>query len=171
MPKRIVTILLGGLAVIAGCGGEAAGLPPAVADALAALAADCTAVGGVPHAERAIERADLNADARADFVLFAGWIECEGAASVYGDREKLLTVFASSSDRAAPEAFSERVFDVTLEGNEPPKRLWLTVMGSQCGREPAADFASEFFCDRAIDWNAATHRFDYAPVETVRPIR
>jgi hypothetical protein len=36
--------------------------------------------------------------------------------------------------------------------------------------QPAADFASETFCDRAVDWNPRTQSFDYAPVSTVKMI-
>jgi hypothetical protein len=45
------------------------------------------------------------------------------------------------------------------------------VSGAQCGKPPAPDFARENFCDRALVWNAATKKFDYAPVSTVRMIQ
>jgi len=34
-----------------------------------------------------------------------------------------------------------------------------------------ADFASENFCERYVEWNRETQRFDYAPVGTVRAIQ
>jgi hypothetical protein len=60
---------------------------------------------------------------------------------------------------------------VTIEGAGPAAKLWLTVSGQQCGKKPAADFASENFCDRSILWNARTQKFEYAPVATVRMIQ
>lgn len=47
----------------------------------------------------------------------------------------------------------------------------LTVATTTCGREPAADFASEDSCERYIVWNAGTQSFDYAPVSTVKMIQ
>ena len=49
-------------------------------------------------------------------------------------------------------------------------KLWLDVMGQTCGRKPAANFASESFCSRALAWNAKTRTLDFAPVSTVRMI-
>jgi hypothetical protein len=46
----------------------------------------------------------------------------------------------------------------------------MTVSGEQCGKPPAKDFASENFCDRAVVWNAATKKFDFGPVSSVRMI-
>ena len=71
----------------------------------------------------------------------------------------------------AKSAFNDWVYGATIEGSGPAARLWLTVSGEQCGKKPAADFASENFCDRSIAWNAKTQKFDYAPVSTVRMIQ
>src|SRR5262245_32674313 len=71
-----------------------ADLPATVTDAVGALAAECTGAEGKPHTEKAVERADLNGDGRDDFVLHAGWIACENAWSIYGDREKFVAVYA-----------------------------------------------------------------------------
>ena len=99
-----------------------------------------------------------------------GSINCENAASVYGDREKGVTVYAGDGAGGAVSAFSDVVFGVKIEGSGPAAKLWLTVSGGGCGKPPAADFASENFCDRALQWNAKTSKFDYAPVSTVRMI-
>jgi hypothetical protein len=118
----------------------------------------------------AVKRADLNGDSKEDFVLDVGSVNCDGAASIYGDREKGITVYAGDGSRGAVEAFSDMVYGAKIEGTGPAAKLWLTVSGSQCGKQPAADFASESFCDRALSWNAAKKKFDYAPVSTVRMI-
>ncbi|MEO8224155.1 MAG: hypothetical protein ABI661_05075 [Gammaproteobacteria bacterium] len=145
-------------------------VPGTVTAALAELAGECSSVDGIPHTDEAVRQGDLNGDGRADFVLFAGWINCENAASIYGDREKVLVVFAGDGRGGAAQAFSDTVFDARLETAAAGSKLWLTVMGESCGRPPGADFASEAFCERAIDWQPGTGRFDYAPVATVRMI-
>lgn len=145
-------------------------LPATVATALASIATECSAVGGTPHTERAVQRADLNADGREDYVLFTGWIDCENAASIYGDRAKSLALFTGDGQADAAETFADWTYDAVIEGDGTAARLWLTVTGEQCGRPPARDFASEAFCERAIEWNPVTGRFDYAPVGTVRMI-
>jgi hypothetical protein len=101
-------------------------------------------------------------------VIYLGWVDCDGAASIYGDREKGVLVFAGDGNGGALAAFNDLAFDAAIEGEGAAARLWLTTMGAMCGKEPAADFASEHFCDRAIAWDAATNSFDYAPVSTVR---
>lgn len=145
-------------------------LPATVAAALASLAEQCSGVGGTPRTENAVRRADLNGDNNEDFVLFAGWINCENAVSIYGDRQKSLAVFPGDGQGGTGEAFGDWVFDAELEDTAEGRQLWLATMGEQCGRPPAASFASESFCNRAITWNGATQRFDYAPVSTVRMI-
>ena len=72
---------------------------------------------------------------------------------------------------AATSAFTDSAYDAKLEGTGPAARLWLTVSGAQCGKKPAADFASETFCDRPIVWNGKTRTFDFAPVSSVRMIQ
>jgi hypothetical protein len=146
-------------------------LPASVARDLNENADLCREVGGKPATDRAVERADLNGDGREDFVFYVGSIVCDGAASLYGDREKRVTVYAGDGSGGAATAFSDSVFDAKVEGAGASAKLWLTVSGAGCGKPPAADFASENFCERAIVWNAKTKKFDYAPVSTARMIQ
>jgi hypothetical protein len=141
-----------------------------VAAALDTLAAACSDVGGRSHTADAMQRADLNGDGCEDFVLYTGWIDCEGAASVYGDREKALMVFAGDERGGAEEVFVEWVYDANIEGTGAAATLWLTTSGEQCGGPPAPDFASETFCARAIVWNRAAKQFEYAPAAAARII-
>lgn len=147
-----------------------AGLPQAVAAALKPFADLCRESGGKPITTDAVKRADLNADGHEDFVLDVGSINCDGAASVYGDREKRVEVFVGDGKGGATSAFSDSTFGVKMEGAGAAAKLWLTVSGQACGKKPARDFASENFCERALVWNAKTKKFDYAPVSTVRMI-
>jgi len=145
-------------------------LPAAVAADLKTIADQCTEVGGTPRTSDAVKRADLNGDGQEDFVIDTGSVNCDGAASIYGDREKWVGVYVGDGKGGAASAFIDTVYGVTFEGSGPTARLWLTVSGEQCGKKPAVDFASENFCDRPILWNPATKKFDYAPVTTVRMI-
>jgi hypothetical protein len=94
---RITNPVLTGVASVL-CGGlVAAAAPPhtpaAVATALKEVAGICTEVGGKALTDNAVKRADLNGDGNEDYVLDVGSVHCDGAASVYGDREKGVTVY------------------------------------------------------------------------------
>ncbi len=145
-------------------------LPAEVEGALAARVEECTGAGGVPHTNKAVERADLNGDGHEDYVLFAGWIDCENAASVYGDRAKPITILVGDGKGGARVALENYVYDARIESTGAGAKAWLTVSGENCGRPPAPDFASEAFCERPIAWNAQDGRFDFAPVSAVRMI-
>ena len=164
--RAIACAIALGAAGLAGPAAAQAPLPPAIAADVKGLTDLCTEVGGKPNASSAVKSVDLNADGKPDFVLYAGWVVCDGAASLYGDREKALTVYAGDGAGAAAAAFNGAVFDVKLEGS----KLWLTTSGAGCGKPPAADFASESFCDRPLLWDAKARKFTYAPVSSVRMI-
>lgn len=146
-------------------------LPDKVLADLKTTAAECTDVGGVASTENAVRRADLNGDGKEDYILDVGSIECEGAASIYGDRDKSVTIYVGDGAGGARPAFNEWAYGAKLEGAGPAASLWLTVMGKNCGRKPAADFASETFCDRRVVWNPKSQNFEFAPVSTVRLIK
>jgi hypothetical protein len=143
-------------------------LPTMVAADLKSLDDTCREVGGKPLNSDVVKRVDLNADGKEDFVVDVGSTNCDGAASVYGDREKGVAVYVGDGMGGATEAFSDLVYGATIEGNGPAAKLWLTVAGQRCGKKPAVDFASENFCDRALVWNAKTNQFEYTPVSTAR---
>jgi hypothetical protein len=145
-------------------------LPATVAADLESVASLCREAGGTPRTDKAIARLDLNRDGNQDFVLYVGEVLCDGAASVYGDREKGVTVYAGDGKGGATEAFRDSVFGMKVEGTGDAAKVWLTVSGRQCGKQPAQDFASESFCDRALTWNAASKKFEYEPVASVRMI-
>lgn len=166
----VVTTILSAMGCVAAHAGEPK-LPAVVATDLKSVAAECTGVGGKALIADAVKRADLTGDGKDDFVLDVGSINCDGAASIYGDREKGVTVYVGDGAGGAKNAFSDSVYGMKIEGTGPAAKLWLTVSGQQCGKKPAADFASENFCDRALVWNAKAQKFEYAPVSTVRMIQ
>ncbi len=146
-------------------------LPPLVVASLKYLDDTCREVGGKPLNGDVVKRTDLNADGKEDFVVDVGSANCDGAASIYGDREKGVAVYVGDGMGGATEAFSDSVYGATIEGTGAAAKLWLTVSAQQCGKKPAADFASENFCDRALVWNVQTKKFQYAPVSTVRMLQ
>ncbi len=146
-------------------------LPAPVASALAEHTDLCTDVGGTPDASEAVRKVDLNGDGRPEFVLFVGWIYCEGAVSVYGQRTRPVSIHAGDAAGGATHVFADQVYDVKVEGAGEAARLWLTVSGSVCGASPAPDFAHESFCERAIEWSEEQQGFAYAPVSSVRPVQ
>jgi hypothetical protein len=143
-------------------------LPDAVATDLRAFAAECIEVGGKALTDKAIVTADLNGDGKQDYVLDVGSIQCDGAASIYGDRDKMVNVYVGDGANGAVKAFSDMSYGVRVENAGANTKLWLTLMGERCGKKPARDFASEHFCDRALAWNPAKKKFDFAPISTVK---
>jgi hypothetical protein len=159
--------------VVLAPGAEAAEpkLPAAVAAEIKGAADICREVGGKPNTKAAVKLADLNGDGKIDYVVDVGSINCDGAASIYGDREKAVVVLVGDGKGGARNAFSDNVFGASIETKGAIAKLWLTVSGRQCGKKPARDFASENFCDRALQWNGKTAKFDYAPVTSIRMIQ
>lgn len=167
MPRRAACLILCSAAACSDR--QDSRLPAAVASSLGEFTTLCREAGGEPYSDDAVRRADLDADGYADFVLFAGWLECENAWSVFGDREKTILVFAGDGSDGASEAFRDAAFDAKLEAQGDGTQLWLTTSAEQCGRPRAPTFAEESFCERAVVSAAAT-RFEYAPLSTVRMI-
>jgi hypothetical protein len=161
-----------GLVLLAACGQaqKPVAPPPGMPESVRALLSDltelCRGGGGTPHAENAVRRADLNDDGQEEYILFAGWIHCENAISMF-EREIILAVFADDGHGNTSEAFRNFVFDAELENVNGAPELWLTTRAEQCGRPSAATFAEETFCRRAVV-SDGMGKFDYAPVATVR---
>jgi len=144
-------------------------LPATVANDLKEIANECNGVGGKAMTDDAVRLVDLNGDGRDDYVLFVGWIACEGAASAYGDRAKEVRVYAGDGAGGASNAFAGiGAFDARIEGSGTAAKLWLTVTATACGKRQAASFAQQSWCERPIAWNAKTGKFDFAPVSSVK---
>jgi hypothetical protein len=146
-------------------------VPAPVAKELEETATICTEAGGKPKTAGAVKRTDLNGDGKEDFVLDVGSIDCEGAASVYGDREKGVSVYAGDGAGGAAQAFSDSAYGMKIEGSGAKAKLWLTLSDPECGRRKGADFASASFCERPVQWNAKTGKFELAPLSTVRMVQ
>ena len=144
-------------------------LPAPVATTLAGWADECRAANGTPRIDDAVKRSDLNGDSREDYVVFMGWLACDNAPSVFGDREKTLMVFAGDESGGARPAFDEQAYDARIEERGTASVLWLTSSAAECGRAPAPSFAEETFCDRTVVWTPSG-RFEFSPVETARLI-
>jgi hypothetical protein len=166
---RTATMILtvGGFVASLGAHAAAPALPAAVKSELAQVVSICTDVGGKALADQAVERVDLNADGKEDYVLDVGRIQCEGAASAYGDRAKDVSVFVGDGAGGASKGWSGVAYGSRIEGST----LWLGVSGADCGKPPAPDFATENFCERPLEWNAQKRRFDYAPVSAAKMLQ
>ncbi|RPI13146.1 MAG: hypothetical protein EHM60_09910 [Lysobacterales bacterium] len=134
---------------------------------LAQVVSICADVGGKALTDQAVERVDLNADGKDDYVLDVGRIQCEGAASAYGDRAKDVSVYLGDGAGGASKAWSGVAYGSRIEGS----KLWLGVSGAECGKPPAQDFASESFCERPLAWNAAQRKLEFAPVSAVKMLQ
>jgi hypothetical protein len=167
---RTCVVLLACLVSQVTCAAASTPLPKSVQTALDQVAAVCSESEGKPIMKDAIKRADLNADGHEDYVLDVGSVVCDGAASIYGDREKGVLVYVGDGKGGAVEAFNGSSFGIRLDGTGSAAKLWLSVMGADCGKKPAASFAEENFCERPLQWSAGTRKFEFAPVSTVRKI-
>lgn len=145
-------------------------LPAPVAVTLAGWADECRAADGTPRTDDVVKRSDLNGDSREDYVLFLGWLACDNAPSVFGDREKALMVFAGDGVGGARPAFGEQVYDARIEERGNGRVLWLTTSGGECGRPPAQSFSDETFCERSVVWNPGGEQFEISPLNTARII-
>lgn len=139
--------------------------------ALDDIARTCTEVGGTPALDRAVVLAELDGQQGADHVVFTGWARCDGAASVFGDREKGVELF-TGLDAGTRPPFAGTAYDVRIERDGGRDRVWLTLAGPDgCGTSPAADFASENFCERPVTFDGSSKAFVLAPTSEVRMIR
>lgn len=141
--------------------------PAPVAAALVARLDACDEAGGEPFFdEDAVRRADLDGDGRDDWVIFDGWITCEGGIP----RPGLLPVaiHRAGGRRPGTVAWEGVAYDVLVEEFEGRPAVWLEQTGAESCGEAAEHEAPS--CWRAVPWNARRSRFAPAGVETVRPI-
>jgi len=80
-------------------------------------------------------------------------------------------VYAGDGSRRASKAFADVAYDAQIQGTGKDAKLWLSVSGMNCGKKPAATFAEEAFCERPIEWNAKTGKFDFAPVSAIKTMQ
>ncbi len=145
-------------------------LPAAVNAELNGYMQVCREAGGKPDAARAVTTLDFTGDGIADFLLDVGSLDCQDAWSVFGDRQKPVSVFVGDGRGGAKQAFADTTYGVSIGRQGAATRLWITVAGQDCGKPAARDFASENFCQRSLVWKAALQRFDLAPVANARMI-
>ena len=146
-------------------------LPAAVSADLAGVAAQCSEGGGKPRTDGAVKTVDLNGDGKDDYVLDVGAVNCDGAASIYGDREKGVTVYVGDGQGGAVAAFSDTVFGAKIESATAQPRSF----GSRCRalvaeRSPRPTSRAK---PSAIARSRGARRrtkFEYAPVSTVRMV-
>ena len=171
MQKLVVVLGLSILCGAAPSSAEDAALPAPVAKALEELTKTCSDAGGKPSTKAAVRQTDLNADGRADFVLDVGSFQCQGAAAVFGDREKPVKVFLADAAGGAELAYSGLAYSVKLEGTGPQAKPWVLLTGEGCGKPKARWANEESYCDRPLVWNNETKKVELAPLTAAKPVR
>jgi hypothetical protein len=168
---RKLLVVLGLSFVCCPAWAEDAALPAAVAKAVGELTKTCTDAGGKASTTAALRRTDINADGNADFVLDVGSFDCQGAAAIFGDREKPVQVFLADGAGGAEVAYTHSAYGVKLEGAGPQAKVWLLLTAEGCGK-PKARFANEeSYCDRPLVWNEKTKKVELAPLSAAKPVR
>lgn len=168
MRTTMMVVATATLATSFASGAASAPLPAAVKKDLADIVSMCTDAGGKARTDQAVQRVDLTGDGKEDYVVDTNLVVCEGAASVYGDRAKGILVYVGDGTGGAKSVWSGSVYGSRIEGTGTSAKLWLGVSGGDCGKPPAANFASEVFCERPLAWNAKQGKFEFAPLSTVK---
>jgi hypothetical protein len=171
MQKLVVVLGLSLLCGPASASADDAAFPAPVAKALGELTKTCTDAGGKPSTKAAVRQTDLNGDGRTDFVLDVGSFQCQGAAAIFGDREKPVQVFLADDAGGAELAYSGLAYSVKLEGTGPQAKPWVLLTGEGCGKPKARWANEESYCDRPLVWNDETKKVELAPLSAAKPVR
>ena len=133
--------------------------------------AECRGVGGKPGASKGLVTAvDLNGDGRSDHVIDTAAFECDGAASLFGGTGgSQVQVFIATAEGSAKSVFEHSAFGTRVEQGQ----LWLAVGGPLCGPKVTAETAHSDMqaCWRPLRWDAARHKLNFAPLDSVRPYK
>ena len=148
-------------------------LPMEIRKAVNEVNAECKDAGGKPgKSSKLIKFIDLNGDGLMDFVMDRAFYECDGAASAVsaGQSGNAVIIFVGGPNNTAKQAYhavSQGVDVVTTNGK---KRLYVAVMGPDCGQKPSSKraMADVAVCSRPLNWNAGKQAFELAPMSEKR---
>ncbi len=134
----------------------------------------CKDSGGKPgKSSKLITFVDLTGDGVIDFVMDLNNYECEGAASVFaeGQSGSALTIFVGGPNNTAKEAYHAVVQAPEVITVGSAKRLYVGVMGPDCGQKNAAKKAmvDVEVCMRPLNWKVDKQVFVLAPLSEKRP--
>lgn len=135
--------------------------PPRMVQAFASqLVGYCGAAGpaAAAAAQTLIQRADLNADGQAEWIVDATRYPCPKRPQVAVEAGALVTVFARLPSGDAAPVFQQPAFNAVISRPQSgPPVLTLTIGGAACG---GADTAAR--CDRRVRWDTAGKRYGLA---------
>jgi hypothetical protein len=134
----------------------------------------CKDSGGKPgKSSKLITFVDLTGDGVIDFVMDLNNYECEGAASALaaGQSGSALTIFVGGLGNTAKQAYHAVVQAPEVITTGSAKRLYVGVMGPDCGQKNAAKKAmvDVEVCLRPLNWKADKQVFVLAPLSEKRP--
>lgn len=152
----------------------ASALPSALRKSIAEDNAMCIDMGGKPGKPSKLVRfADLNGDGITDFIKDLAYYNCEGAASAMsaGQSGSAVTIFIGAPGGVAIEAYHAVVQGARLIGPPGKQRLYVGVMGPDCGQKNAARMAmvDVAVCQRPLNWKPEKKTFVLAPLSEKKP--
>lgn len=133
----------------------------------------CKDAGGKPgKSSKLITFVDLTGDGVMDFVMDLNNYQCEGAASALtaGQSGSALTIFVGGPGNTAKEAYHALVQAPEVITVGSAKRLYVGVMGLDCGQKNASKKAmvDVEVCLRPLNWKADKQIFVLAPLSEKR---
>jgi hypothetical protein len=133
----------------------------------------CKESGGKPgKSSKLITFVDLTGDGVIDFVMDLNNYQCEGAASALsaGQSGSALTIFVGGPNNTAKEAYHAMVQAPKVITVGSSKRLYVGVMGVDCGQKNAAKkaLADLEVCMRPLNWKADKQVFVLGPLSEKR---
>lgn len=144
-------------------------LPSEIRKAIDAFDAACRESGGKPGpSPKLIRSTDLTGDGMADYIVDLGYYNCEGAASALGAGQSGngLTIYVGGPNDTARDAYHVVTQGIELDTADGRPRLWVAVMGGECGQQNAAalPMSEVDVCLRPLHWNAADQSFVLGPL-------
>ena len=95
------------------------------------------------------------------------------AASFSGSGGSQVSVYVSTPDGQAFEAFTSGSAGVKVDRTSKPAKLFLGVGGPLCGQRITSDTPRSEYkgCWRPVDWSDKTKKFQFAPVSKIQPLK
>jgi len=149
-------------------------LPLEVRKAVVEVDTLCSESGGKPGTSpQLIKFVDLTGDGVGDYVMDLAYYDCQGAASAVsaGQSGSAVTIFVGGPNNTAKRAYNAVAQGAELITAGGRRRLYVGVMGPDCGQKPSPQRAmvDVEVCTRPLNWDAARQVFVLAPLSEKRP--
>lgn len=149
-------------------------LPLVIRKAIDEANFQCKDSGGKPgKSSKLINFIDLTGDGVIDYVMDLANYDCEGAASALsgGQNGSAVTIFVGGPGNTAKEAYHDVVQAPEVVTAGGVKRLYVGVMGRDCGQKNAQKmaFADVDVCLRPLNWKPDKQIFELGPLSERRP--